>query len=157
MIKLNFTVFNQEFRLLVSNGRYTIYIGDSSVGKTTLMSALLVMQDTGIKTLGDGYQYYIGRGYYDISGVLEKQTNTLVFVDESIVNSLGRINFKTLSWKQNNHLILTSRFGLKCIPYGIFDCFEMVRQGNIHITLPLYPPKFFALDNFRPDIIFLRR
>ena len=154
MIDLIFEYDESCFNLHLSTGRYTVVYGDSSQGKSLFISCLTKYLLSNGALVIDGFSLVTLRSWRDIKATIEEEVNTVIFVDESDVNSLGNIAFSKITWGSNNHLVLFTRSDLSWLPYGVFDCFIMERSllnANQHNMIPVvsfYRKKDFPVDDF---------
>ena len=147
-------LYGEQFNISLSPFRYTIVVGGSSQGKTLFISFLSRYIEENGYLIVDGFKFEVAANYHDVLRLLEKEMDTLIFVDESVSNTLGRIPFSKLDWGANNHLIIMCRDDVKYIGYGLFDRYKMERvSSHEHQLIPIDYTDIFRKIELRPSLV----
>ena len=83
-IKCEFEYSSLRFLLDVSPNRYTVYVGESSQGKTTLIETLKLAVQAGLTTFSNGYNFVAVNSVYDLDHLIESLSYSLFFGLESL-------------------------------------------------------------------------
>lgn len=142
MSVFEFSYGDRKYRLEL-NSKINILTGSSGSGKTALCDDVLNannIQDTGITVILD---YGVDLSLYN--------NNSLLIIDEGVLNKYISNNHVEALNKGFNHLLIISRDSLKSLSYSYKDIYELKLVEGIKVLERVYPN--FNMLNFVPEYV----
>lgn len=142
MSVFEFSYGDRKYRLELKS-KISILTGASGSGKTALCNDVLNannIQDTGITVILD---YGVDLSLYN--------NNSLLIIDESVLNKYISNNHVEALNKGFNHLLIISRDSLKSLSYSYKDIYELKLVEGIKVLERVYPN--FNMLNFVPEYV----
>lgn len=136
--------------------KYTVVVGDSGTGKSSLIDMLRDRRGINVQCKVDLMTLPVNKNEYEI--ILSGASNAIIFIDESVQDSWS-FDFARLLKESDNYFVIFSRKVPDTLPVSISEIYHIKSSNKYSTAKVLYAENTFvhAYDDnkleFKPDLV----